>query len=108
MNTNNRPKEINDYLSLVVERLKAADPYKIVLFGSYAKGNAKPDSDIDLMVILDSNYLPSSHREQVRYRSQVRDLIRCDEYKHGMDFKIYTRAEYKLLKDRDSFSCFCL
>ncbi|MDR2395367.1 MAG: nucleotidyltransferase domain-containing protein, partial [Endomicrobium sp.] len=47
----------NDYLNKLVERLKAVDPYKIVLFGSYAKGIAKPDSDIDLLVILDNDKL---------------------------------------------------
>jgi predicted nucleotidyltransferase len=66
MNTNNRSKEINDYLSLVVERLKAADPYKIVLFGSYAKGEAKPDSDIDLIVILEQKIALTNQKEIIR------------------------------------------
>ena len=30
------------------------DPEKIVLFGSYARGNPTPDSDVDLLVILDT------------------------------------------------------
>jgi predicted nucleotidyltransferase len=78
-------------------------PYKIVLFGSYAKGEAKPESDIDLMVILDSDYLPRDHDDALRRYSQVRDVIRYDRYKYDMDLKIFTRAEYKKLKDRDSF-----
>lgn len=31
------------------------DPEKIVLFGSYARGNPTPDSDVDLLVILDTD-----------------------------------------------------
>lgn len=27
------------------------DPVQIILFGSQAKGNAKPDSDVDLLVV---------------------------------------------------------
>lgn len=37
-----------------VERLVTAiDPLRIVAFGSRAKGNQKPDSDLDIAVILD-------------------------------------------------------
>jgi predicted nucleotidyltransferase len=39
-----------------VERLvKAIDPLRIVAFGSRAKGTQRPDSDLDIAVILDSN-----------------------------------------------------
>jgi uncharacterized protein len=31
----------------------AARPKRIILFGSYARGDARPDSDVDLLVILD-------------------------------------------------------
>jgi predicted nucleotidyltransferase len=103
MNTNKRPKEINDYLSLVVERLKAADPYKIVLFGSYAKGEAKPESDIDLMVILDNEYIPKDGTMQCKRNVKVIKLVRDMHYKYGIDFKIYSKAEFKNLKDRGSF-----
>ncbi len=35
----------------IVRKLK---PEKIILFGSYAHGNPTPDSDVDLLVILDT------------------------------------------------------
>ena len=38
----------------IVSRLLACDPYRIVLFGSYALGMEDSGSDIDLLVILDS------------------------------------------------------
>jgi predicted nucleotidyltransferase len=100
---NKRSKEINDYLKKIIEKLKPADPYKIVLFGSYAKGTAKPDSDIDLMVLIDNDYIPLNHNDMLKIYSHVRDYIRDDEYIYGMDFKVFSRAEYKRLKDRDSF-----
>jgi uncharacterized protein len=34
-------------------RLENISPQKIILFGSYSTGNARPDSDIDLVVISD-------------------------------------------------------
>lgn len=37
----------------IVERLVAeADPLRVILFGSRATGTARPDSDIDLLVVM--------------------------------------------------------
>ncbi len=35
----------------LVERIKEFDPDKIILFGSYANGNATDESDVDLFVV---------------------------------------------------------
>ena len=41
-------------IDLMVDRLRIAfHPQQIILFGSHARGTAGPDSDIDLMMILD-------------------------------------------------------
>ena len=47
--------DINTTLSSLVSSLKPSDPYKIILFGSYAYGNPDENSDIDLMVIWTMN-----------------------------------------------------
>ena len=31
--------------------VKTSDPDKVILFGSHARGDASPDSDLDLLVI---------------------------------------------------------
>jgi predicted nucleotidyltransferase len=56
-----------DDIRKVVQRLvEAANPRKIILFGSYARGEETPDSDVDIMVIEDT----VSHQgmEMVRLR----------------------------------------
>ena len=46
-------------LQEMVRRLvEAIDPDRIILFGSRARGDARPDSDVDLLVIKDSNEAP--------------------------------------------------
>jgi predicted nucleotidyltransferase len=41
------------YLSEVVDRIvRKFHPEKIILFGSWARGNAREDSDLDLLVVL--------------------------------------------------------
>lgn len=42
-------KEIEGMVRRIVEQFH---PEKIILFGSYARGTAGPDSDIDLLVIM--------------------------------------------------------
>lgn len=47
---------INETLPAAIENLiRTVNPQKIILFGSYAYGNPTPDSDVDLLVIWDSN-----------------------------------------------------
>jgi len=43
----------NEYISLVVDKIKQENPDKIILFGSYAYGKPDNESDIDLLVIKD-------------------------------------------------------
>jgi len=49
-----------------------AHPQKIVLFGSYARGDATADSDLDLLVIEDE--VPDRAGEMVRLRRLLRPL----------------------------------
>src|SRR5438046_10612620 len=42
------------YICRMVKRIvKKFDPERIILFGSQARGDAGPDSDVDLLVVMD-------------------------------------------------------
>jgi predicted nucleotidyltransferase len=42
-----------EYLPFITERIVAhCDPLRVILFGSFARGEAGPDSDVDLLVVL--------------------------------------------------------
>ncbi|MEO5327060.1 MAG: nucleotidyltransferase domain-containing protein [Magnetococcus sp. THC-1_WYH] len=43
-------------------------PERIILFGSYARGDAHPDSDVDLLVITTETYGPHNSRRQAMAR----------------------------------------
>ena len=51
---------VAETLPFVVDRIvRALDPEKIVLFGSYAYGDPNPHSDVDLLVVMATNAPPA-------------------------------------------------
>ncbi len=81
----------------IVSRLKALNPDKIILFGSYAYGTPNKDSDIDLFLFkdLDKKYVRDY---KVQLRKQMRDLT--SKYKIGFDFIV---ASEDFVKSRDDY-----
>ncbi len=53
--------------------LAVSDPAKIILFGSYARGDYGPDSDLDLLVVMEGVNAPRS--ESIRLRRSLRGLL---------------------------------
>ena len=53
--------------------LAISAPEQIILFGSYARGEPGPDSDLDLLVVESSVEAP--RRESVRLRRALRGLL---------------------------------
>jgi predicted nucleotidyltransferase len=48
-----RKSTIDKYIRLMAKRIvKQFHPEKIILFGSHARGQAGPDSDVDLLVVM--------------------------------------------------------
>ena len=82
----------------IVSRLLTFDPYRIVLFGSYALGMENPGSDIDLLVILDSEVISQTYEERMKRRLIVRESIQEINRQVPIDLIVYTKAEYQLLQ----------
>ncbi len=56
-------------------------PQKIILFGSYARGDFRPESDVDLLVVMETKLKP------VRQEIEICHAI---EYHFGLDLLVYT------------------
>ncbi len=83
----------------LVERIKSAEKVdKILLFGSEATGTSGPDSDIDLLVVLNRETTPDSFRERNANYLQISRAIREIEKKHPIDLLVYTRPEFEAMK----------
>lgn len=91
-------------LNEIIENLLAVDPSKIILFGSYAKNVFDEESDVDLVVILDTDMIPQTYDHKLKLKVHVRDSIYELSRKIPIDLIVYTNGEFELLKkQRTSF-----
>jgi predicted nucleotidyltransferase len=92
------------YLEEIKQRLKSLNPYKIILFGSCATQNYDEDSDIDILVILDSDEISQNYEEKMNKNLMVRNAIWDVSGKVPIDLLVYTRKEFEILmNNKNSF-----
>lgn len=76
----------SEQIQQAVDRLvAAARPLKVILFGSYARGDATENSDLDLMVI--EREVPNKFDEMVRLHRAVGNVGA------GVDVVVYSDQE---------------
>ena len=95
--------DYNTVLDNLVFSLKPSDPYKIILFGSYARGNPNENSDIDLMVILDNHHVSKTYEERLYKKVFVRNLVLEINRKMPLDILVYSKEELNLMKKNGNY-----
>ncbi len=76
-------KAIDQVVEQIVEKFK---PEKIILFGSYARGNPRPESDVDLLVVMDTPLKESKQSLEIR---RYLDIL------FGLDLIVHTPKKLK-------------
>jgi len=87
----------------MTERLKDLKPRKVILFGSYARGNPTEDSDLDVLVVLDSDERSKTFDEFIKRGRPVSAAVREIRKKIAMDLIVYTLAEFEYLRRQKDF-----
>ncbi len=83
--------DIEEIKSEIVERLKPLNPDKIILFGSYAYGTPHRDSDIDLYVVTNDDFLPKNFQENMNIKLKVIKILDELTDKIAMDIIVHTK-----------------
>ncbi len=95
----------NKYIQQLKEKLAELNPYRVLLFGSYADGTPDADSDIDLLVVTNDNFIPQSFKEKHEIYKQVSQKIRPVKCLISIDLIVHTKPMYqKFIEQNSSFA----
>ncbi len=98
-------KTNNNYIQQLKEILSKFNPYLVLLFGSYAYGTADEDSDIDILVVTQDNFIPQTYKEHTKIYMEISQAIRPVKRQIAVDLIVHTMPMYKkFLKINSLFS----
>lgn len=69
--------------------VEAVDPQQVILFGSHARGDARPDSDIDLLIVESAPFGPNRDRGA----EETRLWRTLAKFHVAKDILVYSRDE---------------
>ena len=98
----NHPIDIEKLKKEIIDRLRPLDPYKVILFGSYAYGNPTKDSDIDLYVVTNDEFMPKSWREKMQIKLQYAKALSDLRERLDIDLIVHTRKMHQKFLEYDS------
>lgn len=71
--------------------IDAVHPVKVILFGSYARGDVKPDSDLDFLIVKEEPFNAARSR-----REEIGAMYRLlKDFMIPMDILIYSKSEFE-------------
>ena len=88
------PKKI-DLSQIINAILREVDAEKVILFGSRARGDNKPTSDLDLLVIEKGKF----SKERSRWNETKKIRMALKDYKMSKDILVFTEEEVNYWKD---------
>ena len=85
-----KDRKIQDAFTDIIQNIISNyAPQKIVLFGSYARGEAHEGSDIDLMLIKETSR---------RFIDRIADVIRLNNTMISLEPLVYSPSEFEAMK----------
>ena len=85
--------EIDTRVRQVVEELKSYDPMRVILFGSAARGDADEYSDLDFVII---------KQTEQPFLDRLRDAALLVHTPGAIDFFVYTPKEWQQMQELES------
>ena len=97
--------DIEEIQKEILVALKPLNLDKVILFGSYAYGTPSHDSDIDLYVVTNDEYIPQTYKEKRALVWNVSNKILEIRKKYAIDLLVHTKKMHeKFIELQSSFS----
>jgi predicted nucleotidyltransferase len=92
----------NDIIAQINLLLQPLNISRVILFGSYAKGTQSDDSDIDLLVVTNDNFVFESFSQKMEIKLKISNaLIPLRKYA-DIDLIVHTKPMYEKFIQLDS------
>jgi len=104
-NKNTAGSSVAALIPELVERLKHINLHKIILFGSYAYGEPNKESDIDLLVVTQDEFIPQNFKEKTAVYLRVARMIQEIEEKMPIDLIVHTKTMHEKFLALNSMFC---
>ncbi len=85
----------NELKTELLNRLSTANISKVILFGSYASGKPETDSDIDLLIVTNDNYIPKNYKEKMKLYHKVSSQLIELKKKIPIDLIVHTNPMHE-------------
>lgn len=86
----------------IIRELRASlidlHPAHVFLFGSYAHGMARTDSDVDVLVVLDTDAVPTDYDQRRDRMLAVRQRLLPLNRRFSMDVLVLSKPEWRKLR----------
>ena len=88
----------------IIENLRAIDPVRVILFGSYAYGTPDKDSVINLYIVT-KNSTPETFEENLQTKNEVYMALSNIKNKYASNILVHTHSLHqKFIELESSFS----
>jgi predicted nucleotidyltransferase len=81
----------NEIIALIKLSLQPLNVNKVILFGSYAKGMQTADSDIDLLVVTNDNFVFESFAQKMDVKLKIANALNTLRKVADIDLIVHTK-----------------
>jgi predicted nucleotidyltransferase len=85
----------NEIITQIKISLQNSNVSKVILFGSYAKGIQSNDSDIDMLVVTNDDFLPESFAKKMEIKLKIAAALYSIRKHTDIDLIVHTKPMYE-------------